>query len=239
MIYLQALGYKMVLQMMVHQLEICKAQVKVQIQGQAHTQQQGQVQQAAQTQAQEAQVQAQQEVQAEVEAQVQQEVQVEEQAQQAAQAEAQEKQSSVQYQLGSHQQQLQQDLQGLAPSASHTWPNLGPIQVEPSSLAPPHQPREELPQPEAELKPPSLRAPAEWSGQQTQVQPQQHPQPQICSPSSAMVSPVGGCPYPPCRLYCLEGHSRSEQRQTSTETSSAVAEGAAPDGSWRSRFHSP
>jgi len=220
----------MVLQMMVHQLEICKAQVKVQIQGQ--------VQQAAQTQAQEAQVQAQQEAQAEVEAQVQQEVQVEEQAQQAAQAEAQEKQSSVQYQLGSHQQQLQQDLQGLAPSASHTWPNLAPIQVEPSSLAPPHQPREELPQPEAELKP-SLRAPADWSGQQTQVQPQQHPQSQICSPSSSMVSPARGCPYPPCQLYCLEGHSRSEQRLTSTETSSAVAEGAAPYGSWRCRFHSP
>jgi len=217
----------MVLQMMVHQPEMCSAQVKVQIQKQAHTQQQRQVQQAAQAQEQEAQAQAQQEVQ------------VEEREQQAAQAEAQEKQLSVQYQLGSHQQQLQQDLQGLAPSASHTWPNLAPIQVEPSSLAPPHQPREELPQPEAELKPPSLRAPAEWSGQQTQVQPQQHPQPQICSPSSAMVSPVGGCPYPPCRLYCLEGHSRSEQRQTSTETSSAVAEGAAPDGSWRSRFHSP
>ena len=210
----------MVLQMMVHQPEMCNAQVKVQIQKQAHTQQQGQVQQAAQAQA-------------------QQEVQVEEREQQAAQAEAQEKQLSVQYQLGSHQQQLQQDLQGLAPSASHTWPNLAPIQVEPSSLAPPHQPREELPQPEAELKPPSLRAPADWSGQQTQVQPQQHPQSQICSPSSSMVSPARGCPYPPCQLYCLEGHSRSEQRLTSTETSSAVAEGAAPYGSWRCRFHSP
>jgi len=229
----------MVLQMMVHQPEMCNAQVKVQIQKQAHTQQQGQGQQAAQAQAQEAQAQEAQAQEAQAqEAQAQQEVQVEEREQQAAQPEAQEKQLSVQYQLGSHQQQLQQDLQGLAPSASHTWPNLAPIQVEPSSLAPPHQPREELPQPEAELKP-SLRAPADWSGQQTQVQPQQHPQSQICSPSSSMVSPARGCPYPPCQLYCLEGHSRSEQRLTSTETSSAVAEGAAPYGSWRCRFHSP
>jgi hypothetical protein len=50
MIYLQALRYKMVLQMMVHQLEMGSAQVKVQIQGQARTQQQAQVQQVARAQ---------------------------------------------------------------------------------------------------------------------------------------------------------------------------------------------
>lgn len=153
------------------------------------------------------------------------------QVQQKVQAEAQGKWSSVRHQLDFYQQQLQQDPQGLAPSASHTWPNLAPIRGEPSSLVPHPPSREDLPRPEAELKPPSLRQRAEWFGQQ-------HLLLQICSPFSAMVSPVGGCPYPPCQLYCPEGHSRSEQRLTSTETFWVVAEGAALDGFWRSRFRS-
>jgi hypothetical protein len=232
----------MVVQMMVYQLEMCKSQVQARGQGQAQMQKLARAQLVAQALAlQEAQAEVQVKQEAEVQAkqeaevQAQQEVQAEQEAQVQA-AQEQEKQSSVQHQLSSHQQQLQRDLQGLAPSASHTWPNLAPIQVEPSSLAPRPQPREEL---EAELRPLSLRMPSEWSGQETEFQLQQHPQPQICSPSSAMVPPVGGCPYPPCQLYCPEGHSRSEQRLTSTGTSSAVAEGAAPDGFWKSHFHSP
>uniref|UniRef100_A0A0A9B3R8 Uncharacterized protein n=1 Tax=Arundo donax TaxID=35708 RepID=A0A0A9B3R8_ARUDO len=120
------------------------------------------------------------------------------------------KRSSVQHQLGSRQHHLQQNPQGLVPSASHTWPNLAPIQAGPSFSVPPPQPQEKVPQPEAELKPPFLRPPAEWSVQQSQVQPQQRPQPQICSPSAATASPVAGCPYPPCQPYCPQGHRRSE-----------------------------
>jgi hypothetical protein len=58
------------------------------------------------------------------------------QAQALVQAQAQERWSSVRHQLDFHQQQLQQDPQGLGPSASHTWSNLAPIQGVPPSLVP-------------------------------------------------------------------------------------------------------
>jgi hypothetical protein len=176
---------------------------------------------------------------AQAQALVQQEVQVQHKAQaqaQGAQAQAQERWSSVRHQLDFHQQQLQQDPQALGPSASHTWPNLAPIQGVPSSLVPRPRSHEDQTRTEAELKPPSLRQRAGWFGQQTEVQ--QRLLAQICFPFSAMVSPVGGCPYPPCQLYCPVRHSRSEQRLTSTETFWVVAEGAALDGFGRSRFRS-
>ena len=116
---------------------------------------------------------------------VQQEVQV----QHKGQAQAQERRSSVHHQLDFHQQQLQQDPQGLEPSASHTWSNLAPIQGVPSSLVPRPRSHEDQTRTEAELKPPSLRQRAGWFGQQSLLA-------QICFPFSAMVSPVGGYPYP-------------------------------------------
>jgi hypothetical protein len=134
-------------------------------------------------------VQEQQEVLVQTQAVVQQEIQM----QQKAQAQG---RSSVRHHLNLHQQQLQRDPKDPAPSASHTWPNPDPIQGVPSSLVPRLPSREDLPRPEAELKPPSLKQRAEYFGQQKAVH--QHRLLQICSPFSAMVSPVGGCPCPLC-----------------------------------------
>ena len=66
---------------------------------------------------------------------------------------------SVQRRLGSLQQQVQQILKNQAPSASHIWPSLAPIQAGASSWVSPPQPTVNLPQPQTAMGRSSLKPP--------------------------------------------------------------------------------
>lgn len=141
---------------------------------------------------------------------------------------------SVQRRLGSLQQQVQQILQNQAPSASHIWPSLAPIQAGASSWVPPPQPSVNLPPPQTAMGRSSLKQNLlQRSDELTKVQRQLRLQHQICSPSAAAAakgSPGVGVLYPPCQPYHWEGRNRSAQQLTSEETSSTVGAAGAPGG---------
>jgi len=150
---------------------------------------------------------------------------------------------SVQRRLGSLQQRVQQNLKNQAPSASHIWPRIAPIQAGASSLVSPRRPSLEMPQPQTVPERSSLKLPlVQCSDELTKVQRQLRLQRQICSPCAAGAakgSPGVGFLYPPCQPYQWEGRNRSAPQLTSGETSSTVGVGAgALGGPLGSRLHS-
>jgi hypothetical protein len=137
--------------------------------------------------------------------------------------------------LGSHEQQVHQDLRNQAPCASHTWPSPAPTRGGASSWAP-------RPQPSAAPRPqqtapgrrssPTTKPPP--SPQRCEQQQQRRPPRQICSPCGAGAArgwPGDGAPCPPGRR---EGRRRWARRRTAEATSSSAG-AAAPGGSLGSR----